>query len=447
MTTPTNLSLAESLSLLSEDERTEILRELSPEHLAHLQYDWSFWGRPKQQTPEGDWRTWLILAGRGWGKTRTGGQWVRQQVESGRCKRIALVAPTAADARDTMVEGESGILRICPPDNMPVYEPSKRRLTWPNGAIATVFTADEPERLRGPQHDGAWCDEIASWRYTEAWDMLMFGLRLGDDPRVVVTTTPKATEFIRKLAKAETTVITTGTTYENRVNLAPAFFDQIVSKYEGTRLGRQELNAEILDDIPGALWTRQMIEESRAPMPGDFQRIVIGVDPAVTSGEDSDMTGIVAVGKASDGHAYVLRDLTCRLTPDGWGGAVVDLYHELKADRIIGEANNGGDMVELVIRTAAKSRGLAVSYKKVTASRGKRVRAEPVAALYEQHKVHHAGTFPEMEDQMVTFLPEGMEASPDRVDALVWALTELMLGNEIALDYLRHQLANRERIA
>lgn len=393
----------------------------TPEDVAR--YDWRAIARPNQLPPDGDWTTWLLLAGRGFGKTRTGAEFVREEVEHERAGRIALVAPTAADARDVMVEGESGILAISPPWNRPKYEPSKRRVTWRNGAIATLYSADEPERLRGPQHDLAWPDELGAWRYAEAWDMLMFGLRLGQHPRAVVTTTPRPTRLVRELLASPTTVVTRGSTYDNRANLAPAFFDQIIRKYEGTRLGRQELYAEVLDDVPGALWTRSMIDAANTQhaLP-DLVRVVVAIDPAVTSGEDSDETGIIAAGLGADGLAYVLADRTCRMSPDGWARRAVTAFDEYRADRIIAEVNNGGDLVEATIRTVRKG----IPYRKVTASRGKRVRAEPIAALYEQGRVRHAPGLQALEDQMLTFLPEGTEGSPDRVDALVWALTELV---------------------
>jgi phage terminase large subunit-like protein len=364
---------------------------------------------------------WLLLAGRGFGKTRTGAEYVRSKVESGEAGRIALVAPTAADARDVMIEGESGILAISPPWFEPKYEPSKRRLTWPNGAIATAYSADEPRRLRGPQHDLAYCDEIAAWEYPEAWDQLLLGLRLGKDPRAVVTTTPRPVRVIRELVKAETTHVTRGSTYDNRENLAPAFLEQIISKYEGTRLGRQELYAEILDDVPGALWTRAMLESALVDEAPELSRVVVAIDPAVTSGEDSDETGIVVAGLGVDGMGYVLADRTCRLSPDGWAKRAVTAFDEYRADRIVAEVNNGGDLVESTIRTVRRN----TPYKQVRASRGKRVRAEPIAALYEQSKIKHVRGLGQLEDQMVTFLPEGGDSSPDRVDALVWALTEL----------------------
>lgn len=348
---------------------------------------------------------------------------MRQEVEAERAGRVALIAPTAADARDVMVEGESGILAVSPPWNRPKYEPSKRRLTWPNGAIATLYSADEPERLRGPQHDLAWPDELGAWRYAQAWDMLMFGLRLGKHPRAVVTTTPRPTRLIRDLLASPSTHVTRGSTYDNAPNLAPAFLEQIVRKYEGTRLGRQELYAEVLDDVPGALWTRALLEAARAHAPHpEYQRVVVAIDPAVTSGPDSDETGIIVAALATDGMLDVLADRTCRMSPDGWARRAITALDEFQADRVVAEVNNGGDLVEATLRTVRPS----VPYRKVHASRGKRIRAEPIAALYEQGRVRHHGDLEQLEDQMLTFLPEGSDSSPDRVDALVWALTELV---------------------
>lgn len=370
------------------------------------------------------------MAGRGFGKTRTGAEWARACIESGRYGRVALVAPTAADARDVMVEGESGVLAVCPPENKPLYEPSKRRITWKSGAIATVYSADEPDRLRGPQHDAAWGDELAAWRYPETYDMLMFGLRLGNDPKAVFTTTPRPVRLVRDLLLDTDCTVTRGSTYDNRSNLAPAFYKQIVKKYEGTRLGRQELYAEVLDDVEGALWTRSMIKAA-ATLP-DMTRVIVAVDPAVTSGEDSDETGIVVAGVGVDGSGYVLADRSCRLSPDGWAKRAVQAYIDFGADRIVAEVNNGGDMVESVLRTVDRS----VPFTKVHASRGKRTRAEPVAALYEQGRVTHAAAFPDLEDQLCGWTPESGE-SPDRLDALVWALTELMLtGTEVKVRWL-----------
>lgn len=406
------------------------IASLTDEQLAAVNYDWRFWGRPDQQEPAGDWLTWLVLAGRGWGKTRVGAETVRAWVESGRYGRIALVAETAADARDVMVEGDSGILKTSPPWFRPTYEPSKRRLTWPNGAVATLYNGTEPDQLRGPQHDAAWVDELAKYAAAqETWDQLQFGLRLGDSPRQLVTTTPRPIPLIRAMASAGTTVVTKGRTFDNADNLAASFIQTIRDRYEGTRLGRQELEAEILDDIPGALWTREMFDAHRLKDAPEMQRIVVAVDPSGTKGEsdNGDSIGIVVAGRGVDGRGYVLADRTCKLSPDGWGRRTVQAYHEFRADRVVGEDNFGGAMVEFVVKTADKM----VSYKAVKASRGKVVRAEPVAALYEQGKVSHVGSFPELEDQMSAFTPSGYmgEGSPDRCDALVWALTELMLGS------------------
>jgi len=416
--TPPQPLTIDCLLSLPPKVRDEFLSTLSEETKAVLLYQWERWARPNQLPPPGDWRTWLILAGRGFGKTRTGAEFVRAEIESGRCRRMAVIAPTAGDVRDVMIEGESGLLAVCPPWNRPHYEPSKRRLTWPNGALVTAYSADEPERARGPQHDGLWADEIASWRYPEAWDLFMFGLRLGNNPRAVVTTTPKPIPLVKELLASPTTTVTRGSSYENRRNLAPAFFQQIVRKYEGTRLGRQELLAEILDDNPGALWTRQIIEENRVVKAPDLERVVVAIDPAVTAEEGSAETGIIVAGSAGD-RFYVRDDRSLRASPKAWASAAVTAYHTFGGDRIVAEVNNGGDMVLDTIRNVDPE----VSLRKVTATRGKQLRAEPIAALYEQGRVHHVGAFPELEDQMCEWEP-GME-SPDRLDALVWALTEL----------------------
>lgn len=388
---------------------------------------WQRKARPEQIAPVGDWSTWLVLAGRGFGKTRTGAEWCQEQAMSGLVGRLALVAPTAADARDTMVEGESGILAIAPNHARPFYEPSKRRLTWPNGAMATLFSADEPERLRGPQHAAAWCDELGAWRYMEAWDQLQLGLRLGIRPRVIVTTTPKPLKIIRDLMNREGrgVVITRGRTRDNLANLAPGFVEQMEARYGGTRLGRQEIEGEYLEDVPGALWQRAWIDQDRVTHAPDLVRIVVAIDPAVTNTENSDETGIVAAGVAADGHVYVLEDATAKLGPLEWAQRAVGLYRRHQADRIVAEVNNGGALVEATVRMADPS----VSYREVRASRGKAIRAEPISALYEQHKVHHVGTLTALEDQMCAFTSDFSRSlagySPDRVDALVWAITEL----------------------
>lgn len=384
--------------------------------------------------PPGNWRVWLILAGRGFGKTRTGAETVRWWAESG-VRFMGLVGATAADVRDIMVEGESGILATAPNWNRPQYEPSKRRLTWPNGAMAITRSADEPERLRGPQYEKVWIDELAAWRYIQmAWDMVMFGLRLGDNPQAVVTTTPRPLPLIKALLKSPTSVVTTGSSFENIANLAPAFFDEIVAKYQGTHLGQQELYAAILDDMPGALWTRATLEANRVSTFPTLRRIVVAIDPAGTVSEESSETGIVVAGLGADGQGYVLDDLTVKASPAGWARQAIAGYNKFEADRIVGEVNNGGDMVENTIRTVRDERdrpiGKDVPFKQVRASRGKQTRAEPVSALYEQGKVHHVGVFGPLEDQLCSWTPG--DESPDRLDALVWALTELMVKEEHA---------------
>ncbi len=411
------------------------MAETSPARAAELLFDWRFWARPQQLPPPGDWTTWLVLAGRGFGKTRCGAEWVRSLVcgatplTAGTHRRVALVAETAADARDVLVEGESGLLAVHPTGFRPLYEPSKRRLTWPNGARAVLYNAVEPDQLRGPQHDLAWADELAKWRYAQAtWDQLQFGLRLGARPRQCVTTTPRPIATLKALIEDPDTVITRGTSHDNINNLAPAFIQRIVRRYQGTRLGRQELNGEILEDTPGALWTRATIEALRVAVAPALVRIVVAVDPAAGSGTGSDETGIIVAGLGADGHGYVLEDVSLRASPDAWGRAAVHAYWRWRADRILGEVNNGGEMIEHVIRTVDPS----VAYKAVRASRGKAARAEPVAALDEQGRVHHVGAFPMLEDQMCVLTADFDRAtagfSPDRVDARVWALSDLMLA-------------------
>lgn len=439
-------SLAMNLAHSSDDERELILRSLTQEEAAALLWDWEFWARPEQLEPAGEWSNWLILAGRGFGKTRTGSEWVRSVVNGstplgrGRYGRLALVAETAADARDVIVEGVSGILAVSPRDYRPLYEPSKRRLTWPNGAVATLFSAEDPEQLRGPEHDAAWCDESAKWRYAqEAWDMLQFGLRLGDMPRCVITTTPRPIPLIRELLKQEASGlahVTRGRTLDNRANLAPRFIDKIVDRYAGTRLGRQELDAELLDDAPGALWTRAMfcrVEQGGCqlgpsdPLP-DMQRIVVSIDPSGAGADEEESSndiGLIVAGLGFDGMAYVLEDLTVCAPPGVWSRRAVEAYYRHRADAILGERNFGGAMVEFVVRSIDRR----VNYREVVASRGKALRAEPIAALYEQGRVRHVGSLSAMEDQMVLMTPGGYlgVGSPDRMDAAVWAITDLML--------------------
>jgi phage terminase large subunit-like protein len=395
---------------------------------------WRAKARPEQLPPPGDdWNGWLLMAGRGFGKTRTGAEWVKELVETNAAGRIALVGPTAGDVRDVMCEGPAGILAVSSPWCRPEYEPSKRRLTWPNGAVASTFSSEEADRLRGPQHDALWGDELASWNDAQStWDQAMFGLRVGVHPRWLVTTTPRPIKLIQELLKREgkDVVVTRGSTFANAANLAGPFLEAIRKRYEGTRLGRQELNAELLSDTPGALWQLDWLDRDRvenAPSSG-LERVVVAIDPAVTSGEDADETGIIVAGIVGD-HAYVLEDASGRYQPHEWARAAIALYVRHSADRIVAEVNNGGAMVESTIRMVDPN----VSYRAVHASRGKVVRAEPVSALYEQGRVHHVGTFASLEDQLCSFTSDFDRSragySPDRLDALVWALTELMVSS------------------
>tara|TARA_R110000824_G_scaffold257379_2_gene446334 strand:- start:4976 stop:6160 length:1185 start_codon:yes stop_codon:yes gene_type:complete len=371
--------------------------------------------------PEGDFRIWLILAGRGFGKTRSGAEWIRERVKSGKAKHIALIGRTAADVRDVMVNGPSGLLSCCPPDERPVYEPSRRRIVWPNGAVAQTFSSQKPDQLRGPQMDTAWCDELAAWEYPyDTWDQLMFGLRLGD-PKCVVTTTPRPIQLLRDLIKSERVAITRGTTFDNRDNLADSFYEHIMDKYDQTNLGKQELYAQLLDEVPGALWTRDIIDNNRVQKVPDLARIVIAVDPAMSANKNSDETGIVVVGLGEDGDFYVLEDLSARLSVDAWARVVVDAYHRLGADRVVAEVNQGGDLVEKVIRQVDSG----ISYRPIRASKGKFARAEPVSARYEQGRVKHTKVFSLLEDQLCTYSSSYMSQSPDRLDALVYGITEL----------------------
>jgi len=375
------------------------------------------YARPNQRPPAGDWRTWLILAGRGWGKTRTGAEWLRSQSDT--APRMAVIAPTFADARDTCIEGESGLRAICKDGEITKWNRSLGELEFSSGARVKLFSGDQPDRLRGPQHYAIWFDELAAFKYAQqAWDMAMFGLRLGDNPRSIVTTTPRPVPLIRRLLTDATTHVTKGSTYDNRANLAPAFFAEIVSRYEGTRLGRQELEAELLEDVEGALWTRTNLESNRVVKCPDSITIVVGVDPKVNAGADSE-TGVIVAAAGSDGKYYVLDDASINDVPERWARQVVSTYHKWKADRIIVERNQGGDMVAAMLRAVDAHLPITEVY----ATKGKYTRAEPVSALYEQGRVKHVGTFPKLEDQLCTWIPG--EDSPDRLDALVWAITNL----------------------
>lgn len=400
----------------------KLLASLTPEQQQALKYEWAANARPEQLAPSGHWLYWLLLAGRGFGKTRSVAEWARSKAKALPGSHGAIISPTAADARDVMVKA----LLACSPDvEGCLYEPSKRRIVWRNGTTATVYSAEEPDRLRGPQHQWAVADELAAWQYAdEVWDMLLFTMRQGDSPQVAISTTPRPIPIIRRLLKDPGTVVTRGSTFDNAKNLSAVFIDAIKSRYEGTRLGRQELYAEVLEDVPGALWARGNIKYGKVE---DYARIVVAVDPAVTSGEKSDETGIIVAALGHDGYGYVLEDLSCRKSPNEWASDVIAAYDRWQADRIIAETNQGGDMVEHTIRTLKPYS----SFRGVHAKKGKRTRAEPVAALYEQHRVFHAQMFAVLEDQMCSFVPDAKD-SPDRVDALVYALTDLMLDEPAA---------------
>ena len=432
---------AQALRELPDQQVKEALSQLSPKQIESLQHDWSFWGRPEQIEPDGDWNTWFICAGRGFGKTRAGVEWVREQVKKGH-KRIAAVAATNSDIERVMLKGESGFLSVCWKGDetykgkemgYPEWSPTKRTLTWANGAKVEFYSAEEPERLRGPQFSAAWCDELAAWnKDIDTWDMLQFCLRLGKHPKVCVTTTPKPTKLVRQLTKDPSTRVTTGSTFDNAANLADTYLKAVKDQYEGTRLGRQELYAEVLTENEGALWTADMIDAcqvSRDDVP-ELVRKVVAVDPAVSSNVESDSTGMVVAGIDINGKAYVLGDYTLKASPETWANKAVELYHEFECSRIVYESNQGKDLIPSLFKTVDPNLPL----RGVHASNAKIARAEPVSALYEQGKVYHVrnpedadASLTELETQMTTYEPLGKHKSPDRYDALVWALTELLL--------------------
>ena len=433
---------ADTLRELPKSKVNELFEALGPRKVEELKHDWNFWARDNQLAPEGDdWNTWFINAGRGFGKTRSGVEWVREQVKGG-VKRIAAVASTNSDIERVMVKGESGFLSVCWKGDktyagkkigFPEWSPTKRTLTWENGAQVQFFSAEEPERLRGPQFELAWCDETAAWnKDIDTWQMLQFCMRLGKHPRIMVTTTPKPTKLIRQILKDPKTTITTGSTFDNSANLAKTYLTAVKEQYEGTRLGKQELYAEVLEEAQGALWTTAMLDEASVKLDDvpDLSRIVVALDPAVTSNAESDMTGIVVAGIDVNGIAYVLGDYTDRLSPQGWASKAIELYHLHQADRIVAEVNQGGDMVKTTIHGEDDT----VPYKAVRASRGKFARAEPISALYERGLVKHVAnpkddaSLNELEIQMRTWEPLGSIGSPDRLDALVWAITDLSLN-------------------
>lgn len=408
-------------------KKYEYVQQCTTEQAFRLKYEWRAWARDSQLPPSGDWSIWVMMGGRGMGKTRSGAEWINGKAARYPGVHMALVGRTVADVRDVMIQGRSGILLVAPPWFRPEYSSSKRQIMWPNGSHATTYSADSPDQLRGPQHSFAWGDERAAWKYDDAWDQLMFGLRIppvaDEIPQCLVTTTPRSTKAMKDLIKDPQTVVTRGTTYDNIDNLSPTFLREIERKYGGTTLGRQEIEGALIEDVEGALWNRVLLDSSRVMKAPELVRIVIGVDPAVTNTETSDETGIVVAGEGVDHHAYVLADYTLKGTPLEWAQAVVTAYHLFKADRVIGEVNNGGDLIEQNIRTVDPN----ISYKSVHATRGKQIRAEPIVSLYEQNRAHHVGNLPALEDEQCTWEP-GVGKSPNRVDACVWSLTELNLN-------------------
>ena len=407
-------------------------RSLPEDMTSAVKFNWPLWARLEQLPPDDPWHIWLLLAGRGFGKTRAGAEWVRARAESGASRRIALIARTPHEAESVMINGESGILDVCPPWNAPAWEPTKRRLTWDNGAIASVFSSYEPDQLRGPQFDAAWCDELASWQYPQlTWDNLAFGLRLGPSPKCVITTTPKPIDIIRELSTRKDVTLTHGSSYDNSQNLPPGYIRSIVRRYEGTNAGLQEIHARLLKEADGALWKREWIDDHRVESaPDDIYHKVVAIDPAVTFNPNrSDETGIIVAAIGGDLGSgrhekkyYILEDASGVMTPDAWAKRVVQLADKHEVNFITGETNNGGSLIESVIKHAAG--GAFIRFKGVHASISKRARAEPVAAIYEQGRAHHVGPFTELEDQMCAWTP-GSSNSPDRMDALVWAINGL----------------------
>ena len=428
-------SLAEELLRLERPKRTAAINKLSERERRSLRPYWRLWAHDSQLPPPGEWHCWLIMAGRGYGKTRAGAEWVREVAENDPTARIALVGANLGEVRRVMVEGESGLLAIAPWRKRPEFEASRRLLTWPNGAKATLYSAGEPESLRGPQHSHAWCDEIAKWeqsseRAKNAWNNLLLGLRLGQAPRVAATTTPRPVPLVKRLLEQPDTVVTRGTTEDNSDNLPRGYIRQMQAQFGRSLWARQELYGELIEDIEGALWSRELLESCReAAASSPAKRVVIGVDPPASS--EGDACGIVVCARGEDGVARVLADCSVRHpTPERWARAVAEAARVWQADRVVAEANNGGEMVRSVLRAAEISLPVSLAH----ASRGKTARAEPVAALYETGRVRHCGEFPLLEDELCGILAaggyEGPGRSPDRADALVWAMTELMLGRK-----------------
>ena len=455
----------EITSGLSDQEIADFFASMELEEQMKVRYDWHLWARPNQLMPPNPWHAWWLISGRGFGKTRTGAESIREWHKQG-YNRFVLVAPTAADGRDVMVEGESGILSVYPLGDplMPLYEPSKRRITWPRRsapgidrggkgskhisvgtqAVATLFSDERPDRLRGPQSEKAWVDEPGTYEHLrDTWDNLQMGLRLGDNPQVIATTTPKPKFVLKDILAEPGTIITRGSTYENAANLADAFLRHILNKYEGTRTGLQELHAVLLEEAEGALWTRDMIENYRPQTLPLMERLLVAMDPA-DGREDGDEQALAVCGRGSDGRYYVIHSEGVRITPYQWAIRAIKLWQYYQADRIVFEANRGGPWVLEVLRRAAEDLGIDAPFKEVNATRSKRTRAEPVAALYEQGKVSHVRRFVELEDQMCNFTGSQGEKSPDRMDALVWGLTDLSQQTMVGFNPADHH--NKELV-
>lgn len=419
---------------LIETLKTKVRTILMDRLTIQKRYDWSKMARPAQQIPPGDWRIWLILAGRGFGKTRTGSETIRSWALSGRYRRIALIADTESEGRDVMVEGDSGLLSVHPKNERPLFEPSRRLLTWPNGAIATIYSAENPEKLRGPQFDCAWVDELCKYRNPDdVWAQLNMGLRLGVDPRIIVTTTPKPLKIMGKLIKqaGKSVFLTRGKTIDNARNLAPTYLKTIQDLYGGTRFASQELDGIFTSDTGDALWSLALIRAAACPGGFDrsfFTRLIIAVDPAVTCKDTSDETGIIIAGRGTDGKSYIIKDLSGRYSAPHWARIVVDAYHSFKATTILAEINQGGDLVENMLKTLNPN----LPYRGVYARKSKIARAHPIAALYDQGKVRHYPGLETLENQLMSYHPGIGSSSPDRLDAAVWALTDLMLENPTA---------------
>ena len=414
------------LNALNGADRARVLASLTEREGAELLYDWEFWSRSDQKPPPGDWIYWLILAGRGAGKTRAGAEAVREWIKS--FGHVNLVGPTHDDVRDVMVLGESGLMAICPTPERPQFSRSAQRLVWPNGAVSLLFSAEEPDRLRGKQHMKLWLDEVAAWTYPDSFEQALLGLRLGPKPQAVITTTPRPSKLIKQLVDDENAIVTRGSTFDNAHHLAEAFLKRITARYQGRTIGRQELFAEIVEEAPGALWTRALIERQRLTTSAAvYSEIVIGVDPPAKSGGGADECGIVVVGRTAEGAIHVIADLTSQgETPGQWAARVGAAYRRFKANRVVAEINNGGEMVVEVLRQSDAN----LPVRTVTATRGKFLRAEPVATAYERGIVHHLGDFPKLEDQLCSLTPDfdarAAGFSPDRADALVWAIADLI---------------------